>query len=55
MNSMRTLKIAYVKRKKKSLENKKKVWMAVWPPVSASMEAEVPEQGSAELETRGRE
>ena len=52
MNSIRTLKVAYVKRKNKSLEKKKKVWMAVWPPVSASMEAEVPEQG---FPFRGRE
>ena len=29
--------------------------MAVWLPLSASMEGEGPEKGSAELETWGRE
>lgn len=42
-----------LKKKKKHL--KKKFWMAVWLPLSASKEAEGLEKGSAELETWGRE
>ena len=36
-------------------KKKKKFWMAVWLPLSARMEGEGPEMGSAELETWGRE